>query len=227
MRLEAMSPVMPTMAVPHVNAMPFRGTLVRLDQPSDNAPNGSGGKRIILTRGAAAGLGTLLGMPVNASASRSDHSQQKVGVVTGVQIENDAIVVDGHFFRADFEALSATIKAQQSTPGMSFKAQSLVTEPGSDPLKILSCVVTGASVIRKASAAYRTTSIAAASERTTVPVHPVLLKALTRAGSQRCDGGDRLSSAQLDRLMVGDVTDRTSVKQLVVLADLWPLPFPG
>jgi hypothetical protein len=50
----------------HPNKMPFSGVLTKLDQPSDTAPSGSGGKRIVLTKRAAeAALDTLLGMAVD------------------------------------------------------------------------------------------------------------------------------------------------------------------
>jgi hypothetical protein len=58
-----------------------------------------------------------------------------------------------------------------------------------------------------------------------VPVHPVLLKALTRAGFSRCEGqGDTLSRQQLDTLMsrAGSISDRIERKQLVGDAGIWP-----
>jgi hypothetical protein len=61
-------------------------------------------------------------------------------------------------------------------------------------------------------------------ERTTVPVHPVLLRALRRANFERCDEGDRLSPDQLSALMsqASSVSERIELKQLIGEAELWP-----
>ena len=37
----------------HPNKLPFKGILTRIDEPSDAAPDGSNGKRVLLTRAAA------------------------------------------------------------------------------------------------------------------------------------------------------------------------------
>jgi hypothetical protein len=41
----------------HPNRMPFSGVLTRIDDPSDAAPEGSNGKRILLTMDAATVIG--------------------------------------------------------------------------------------------------------------------------------------------------------------------------
>ena len=50
----------------HPNRVPFSGVLTRLDAPSDRAPNGAAGHRVLLTRAAAErALPSLLGMAVD------------------------------------------------------------------------------------------------------------------------------------------------------------------
>jgi hypothetical protein len=63
--LEAMALQMPEVKG-HPNRMPFSGVLTRLDTPSDRAPGGSKGKKVILTTSAAErALPSLMGMAVD------------------------------------------------------------------------------------------------------------------------------------------------------------------
>src|SRR4051794_35479555 len=57
-----------------------------------------------------------------------------------------------------------------------------------------------------------------------VAVHPVLLKALTKAGFDRCEDGDRLSGAQLASLMnaTPSVSERIALKMLIADAGIAP-----
>ena len=56
----------------HPNRMPFTGILTKIGEPSDAAPEGSNGKRIILTMDAAEhALDSLLGMA--STTTRSDN----------------------------------------------------------------------------------------------------------------------------------------------------------
>ena len=65
MKLEAMAVTMPQVR-DHPNRVPFEGVLTLVDVPSDRAPSGARGHRVILTRGAAdAALPSLLGMAVD------------------------------------------------------------------------------------------------------------------------------------------------------------------
>jgi hypothetical protein len=66
----------------HPNKMPFSGVLTRIDEPSDVAPEGSGGKRVLITMDAAKNaLDSLLGMAVNFGFD--DHRpREKVGVIS-------------------------------------------------------------------------------------------------------------------------------------------------
>ena len=63
-RLEAMSLDIPAV-IDHPNRMPFSGVLTRVGVPSDMAPHGSNGKRVLLTTGRGRG-----GNPVAARHGR-------------------------------------------------------------------------------------------------------------------------------------------------------------
>ena len=68
----------------HPNRVPFSGVLTRVDEPSDKAPSGARGHRVVLTRAAAeAALPSLLGMAVDWRSGWDGHdAKQKCGIVT-------------------------------------------------------------------------------------------------------------------------------------------------
>ncbi len=149
----------------HTNRMPFSGVLVKLDQPSDDAPHGSDRKRVLMTTDAAEkSLASLLGMGVNAKKSFDGHdAQRKIGVITGATIDGSDLRIEGIIYAADFPEEAATIKRDMNALGFSFEAKPAhVVSLDGDPLVITSCVFTGASILRKDKAAYTTTSLAAA-----------------------------------------------------------------
>lgn len=148
----------------HPNKMPFSGILVRLDQPSDAPPGGAGGRRIVLTAKAAEqALASLLGMAVDYTPSFDGHdTQAKIGLITSARIEGNAIHIEGFVYAADFPAVATHIRKEKSALGFSFEAQRIfVADPSADPLVITECVFTGAAILEKDKAAYRTTSLAA------------------------------------------------------------------
>lgn len=147
---------------PHPNRMPFSGVLTRIDEPSDAAPEGSNGKQVMLTKAVAdRALTSLLGMGVNYNPD--GHSpREKVGVIDEAKIEANSIWVKGYIFAADFPEVAAEIKANKNVLGMSFEAQTLLAKDvGDDHIKIDECIFTGAAILLKDKAAYRTTSILA------------------------------------------------------------------
>ena len=160
--LSAMSLNVPTDA--HPNKMPFSGILTRIGEPSDAAPEGSGGKRVMITAEAAEkNLGSLLGMGVNYNPN--GHSpQEKVGFIDSATIEANAIHIGGFIYAADFPEVAKEIKANKDILGFSFEARDLfTTDSEADPVPIADCVFTGAAILLKDKAAYRSTSINAAS----------------------------------------------------------------
>jgi hypothetical protein len=164
MRFEAMALHIPD--GDHPNKMPFSGVLTRVGEPSDGAPHGSNGRRIVLSQEAAeAALGSLLGMGVNLTSGLGGHDPQaKVGIITAATIEGNAIVIEGFIYKSDFPEAAETIKAQRNVLGFSFEADHIVVaDISADPLVITACTFTGAAILMKDKAAYRTTSLAAAS----------------------------------------------------------------
>lgn len=164
MRLEAMALDLPEVT-DHPNRMPFSGVLVHLDQPSDAAPHGSKGKRVVMSKAAAeAALDSLLGMAVDNTADFDGHdAQAKIGVITGATIDGSDLRIEGIIYAADFPEEAAFIKANKDALGFSFEAQNIFVQSlDSDPLVITACVFTGAAILLKDKAAFTTTSLAAA-----------------------------------------------------------------
>jgi len=152
----------------HPNKMPFSGVLTRIDEPSDAAPDGSNGSRVMITMEAAEkALDSLLGMAVDYQPNWDGHDPQaKIGVITGAEIGADSkgkvINVRGFIYAADFPEVAQQIKANKNALGMSFEARELMTtDPKADPIPIFDCVFTGAAILLKNKAAYKTTSISA------------------------------------------------------------------
>ncbi|MDR3473349.1 MAG: hypothetical protein P4M09_16945 [Devosia sp.] len=166
MRFEAMSVDLPVVEE-HPNRMAFSGVLVRLDQPSDLAPHGSNGRKIILSSGAAEkALASILGMAVDYTPDFDGHdTQAKIGVITAATIEGNAIAIEGFIYAADFPEQAEAIQADKDQLGFSFEAQRIqVADLAADPLVITDCVFTGAAILKKTAAAYQTTSLAASAE---------------------------------------------------------------
>jgi len=146
----------------HPNKLPFSGVLAKLDQPSDAAPSGSRGKRIVLTKKAAeAALDSLLGMAVDFTPELDGHDPQaKIGVITGAEIRGHDLCIEGFLYAADFPVVITGIKTNKPKLGFSFEARDLMTtDPNADPVSIAACVCTGAAILFKDKAAYRTTSL--------------------------------------------------------------------
>jgi hypothetical protein len=151
----------------HPNKMPFSGVLTRIDEPSDRPPEGSGGRLITISAEAAEkALQSLLGMAVDYKPALDGHDPQaKIGLITGATIEGNAILIEGFIYASDFPQVAAEIKASQDLLGFSYEARNLYTnDPDANPCVITDCVFTGAAILRKDKAAYRTTSIAAVAE---------------------------------------------------------------
>jgi hypothetical protein len=151
----------------HPNKMPFSGVLTKLDEPSDFAPGGAAGKRIIVTTEAAQkALESLLGMAVDFTPSFDGHdTKAKIGIITSAEIVGNEIRIEGFVYAADFPETAELIQALKDVLGFSFEAQRLyVEDPSADILRITELTFTGAAILRKDKAAYQTTSLAASAE---------------------------------------------------------------
>jgi hypothetical protein len=163
---EAMALDVPTVT-DHPNRMPFSGVLTRIDQPSDAPPEGSTGKRTILPKAVAeAALPSLLGMAVDYKPGFEGHDRKrKIGLITGATIVGDAVEIEGFFYARDFPDECQQIKAEKGALGFSYELDARIRDLDADPWVIDYCVFTGAAVLYKELAAYRTTSLAAKAEQ--------------------------------------------------------------
>jgi hypothetical protein len=225
--ISAMSLNLPVVAG-HLNRLPFSGTLTRLDVASDKPPNGSNGKRILVTHAAAeAALPGLLGMAVNLTAGFRGHDVgHKIGIVTDANIEGNALNIAGIIFCNDHPEDALAIKANRADLGFSFEAGAISIEGSldADPLTIKGLTFTGASILLRTEAAYSDTSLAAAAAKDVVLVDRHLLQRLQKCGFTQCQGeGDTLSQAQLDAVLADQsIAERIALKQLVTQAGIWP-----
>ncbi len=85
--LQSMAIDLPPVAA-HPNRVPFRGVLTLVDTPSDRAPAGARGHRVLLTRAAAErAIPSLLGMALDYAPSLDRHdARHKVGIITEANV---------------------------------------------------------------------------------------------------------------------------------------------
>src|ERR1700741_5163169 len=93
--IESMAIEMPEVAA-HPNRVAFRGVLTFVDVPSDSAPAGARGHRVLLKRAATErAIPSLLGMGLDYAPSLDRHdARRKVGVITQAEI-NGAVGAQG------------------------------------------------------------------------------------------------------------------------------------
>src|ERR1700734_664057 len=108
----------------HPNRLPFEGCLTLLDVPSDKAPSGARGHRVILTRAAAeTALPSLLGMAVDYKAGWDGHdARQKCGIITSAELDGRHLKVAGFLFARDFPEIEEKIEPMvlREQMGMSY-----------------------------------------------------------------------------------------------------------
>lgn len=165
-RFEAMAIEMPEVA-DHPNRRPFKGVLTRVDQPSDEPPGGSTGKRVMIpSHVAEAALPTLLGMAIDCDSDGdfNGHDPQfKIGIITGANVVGDAVKIEGFFYANDFPELWQKIQAEKHQLGFSYEVKVRIRDMDAAIWEIDECVFTGAALLYKHRAAYHTTSLAAKS----------------------------------------------------------------
>ena len=108
--LESMAVEMPEVDG-HPNRAAFRGVLTVVDVPSQRAPSGSKGRRVVLTKDAAeAALPSLLGMALDYAPSFDRHDvRRKVGVITSAEVVGRNLEVGGYLYAKDFPEILAEI----------------------------------------------------------------------------------------------------------------------
>jgi len=182
--LESMAIEMPAVHG-HPNRVAFRGVLTFVDVTSDKAPAGARGHRVMLTRKAAEeAIPSLLGMALDYSPRLDGHdTRRKIGVITRAEILGREIAVSGFLYGRDFPEMVVEIGKQphgsggagrnagakhagegaRATPaglGMSYEIADAVVEDIKATVWVLNHVTfTGAAVLRRDKAAYRSTWI--------------------------------------------------------------------
>jgi hypothetical protein len=172
--LESMAIEMPAVHG-HPNRVAFRGVLTLVDAASDKAPAGARGHRVLLTKKAAEeAIPSLLGMGLDYSPRLDCHdARRKSGVITRAEIVGREVVVGGFLYGRDFPEMvaeigKAAVRQQASAMtsgtraelGMSYEIADALVEDIKAKVWVLNRVTfTGAAVLRRDKAAYRSTWI--------------------------------------------------------------------
>ena len=144
----------------HPNKVMFTGVLTVLDTPSDKAPRGSRGHRVLLTKQAAKdALDSLIGMGVNSRGDWTGHdAAYKIGVIDSAEIRGNELIIAGYLFKRDCAAIIDSISASADY-GMSYEmADARVEDMRAEVWKLTRVTFTGAAILLRDKAAYRTTS---------------------------------------------------------------------
>jgi cell division protein FtsB len=165
--MQAMAIAVPEEA--HPNRLPFTGILTRVDEPSDNPPGGANGKRVYIPSPVAeAALDTLALMGVDCTEDFSGHDARfKIGVITEARIKGNAVEIAGFLYRDDFPEECARIQKEKSSLGFSYECKVSISDMDADPWVVDRIIFTGAAILYKEKAAYRTTSLAATAAQET------------------------------------------------------------
>ena len=166
MRLEAMA-----LTIPHVhdhpNRVPFEGVLTVVNTPSDKAPSGARGHKVMLTREAVeSALASLLGMAVDYRPGWDGHDARcKIGIVTEADLKGKKLVVKGYLYARDFPDAAKAIRAHAPEAlGMSYElADARVEDMRAEIWKLTRVTFTGAAILLREKAAYKETSFRMAS----------------------------------------------------------------
>jgi hypothetical protein len=161
MKLEAMAVEFPAVHG-HPNRMPFEGVLTLVDVPSDRAPSGSRGHRVILSRNAAENaLPSLLGMAVDFRPEWDGHNaRSKCGILTEANIIGQRLLIGGYLYARDFPEVEEKLRnLSAGKMGMSYElADAHVDDMRASIWKLSRVTFTGAAILLREKAAYRQTS---------------------------------------------------------------------
>jgi hypothetical protein len=161
MRLEALAVTLPEV-VDHPNRVNFEGVLTLIDEPSNRAPSGARGHRVILTRAAAmAALPSLIGMAVDYAPGWDGHdARRKCGIILQADVDGNLLRVSGYLFGKDFpEVQQQMMRSMPGTMGMSYElANAHVADMNAGVWTLTRATFTGAAILLREKAAYRNTS---------------------------------------------------------------------
>jgi hypothetical protein len=153
----------------HINKIYGTGVLTKLDQPSDAPLGGSSGRRVILpSQVAQAAISTLIDMPLNFSNDFDAHQKsQPIGAIYAAEVVGDEIQIKFYLYAVNFPEQVQRIQQEKNLMGFSYEiADVLCQDVGDDLLEVASCTFTGAAILYKDKAAYKTTSLNANEEET-------------------------------------------------------------
>jgi hypothetical protein len=160
MHLEAMAVHIPPVHG-HPNRVPFEGILTTVDTPSDRAPSGARGHRVVLTREAAEqALPSLLGMAVDYRPAWDGHDNRcKIGIVTEASLSGNKLLVRGYLYARDFPDVAKAIEAHAPNAlGMSYEiADAKVHDMRAPVWRLTKVTFTGAAILLRVKAAYSST----------------------------------------------------------------------
>ena len=142
----------------HPNRVPFEGILTYVDVPSDRAPSGARGRRVVLTRAAA---DQALGMAVDFCPGWDGHdARRKCGIITDAEIEGARIRVAGYLFGRDFPEVERHLRTTPAEQmGMSYElADAHVEDMRATVWRLTRVTFTGAAILLRDKAAYGQTA---------------------------------------------------------------------
>lgn len=206
MRLQAMAVEFPAVQG-HPNRVEFEGVLTMLDVPSDKAPSGARGHRVVLTAAAAeAALPSLLGMAVDFKAGWDGHdARQKCGIITAADIQNGELQVRGYLFARDFAEMMSEMQAHgDEALGMSYEiADAHVADMRAQTWTLTRATFTGAAILLREKAAYRSTSFRISGEQ-----RPGITACGIRGGARVRHAGAPSAGGAMQALPVRDASHR-------------------
>lgn len=166
MRVDAMAVKFPAVKG-HPNRVEFEGVLTLVDTASDRAPSGAKGHKVVLTRAAAeAALPSLLGMAVDYRPGWDGHdAKRKIGLITEADVVGRRLTVKGYLYAKDFPEATEEIRtAAPEVMGMSYElADAQVADMREDVWRLTRATFTGAAILLREKAAYRSTRFRLAS----------------------------------------------------------------
>lgn len=174
LQLQSMAIEMPPVSR-HPNRIPFAGVLTLIDTPSDKAPSGARGHRVLLTKAATdRALPSLLGMALDYAPTLDRHdARRKVGIITSAEVlpgrttvtlkhaSPSLLQISGYLFAKDFPEIVREIRTRgRAALGMSYEiADAHVDDPKATIWTVSNFTFTGAAILRREKAAYRETWI--------------------------------------------------------------------
>lgn len=141
--------------------IPFEGVLTLVDEPSNRAPSGARGHRVILTRAAAlAALPSLLGVAVGYTPCWKRHDAlRKCGIITEADVAGNHLRVSGYVFAQYFQELETQLARAPESLGMSYEIEDAhVPDLCAEIWTLTRVTFTGAAILLREKAAYRSTS---------------------------------------------------------------------